>query len=782
MSRAFAHHVNRVSRAFATRISRFSRPALVWLVAVAVAGTRAFVDRISGRSRAFATQIGRLTRPALVWLVAVAVAGTRAFVDRISGRSRAFATQTSRLTRPALVWLVAVAVAGTRAFADRMTRLARAFATQTSRLSRPALVGLITVAFVGSAITISRLGGGAVAEAAPSLATASRGDLVVTVGGVGRIVEARASGQVITAAGGTAGSASGSTPGASAGAGATTVSVDAVFPRTAGFVSNFLVVPGQRVAAGQALAYLDDSGRSADAVRQAQNELSMAVLELRQVRTNDPARGVPATRRELAAARLAVVAARQHLARLRNPAHSADVSAARYDVKRAQADLEALRGGTTAAVAEAVRIARRDVEAARERLNQLLEPADPADVAAAEWELRKAEADLALLRKPPQSPTPEAIVAAHQAVTVARQNLAAAQAVVPADPAAVAAAQLELDKALAELAALQRPPASPLREELTAAEKAVDAARLKLAKLQRPASRAAVAAARLDLERAQAELRKLQAGPSPAAFAAARQAVSAASARLAQLLGPPLRADITAARLEVRRAQADLAVLRARGRPSRIGVSFARLKVEAARARLAAARYNRRLLTVRAPAEGTVAALMTVPGVPVDQSTPVAAVAALDRLAVTVDLSEFDVARVRRGMRAVVRVDALGGRAFPGKVLFAALTGNDSAGLVTFPVRVSLTRSTGVRPGMNVSVRIIVAERHDVVQVPLEAVTQDEEDRNVVRVKNASGRISVRRVKLGLANNERVQIAKGVRAGEHVLVEESPESVGGEEE
>jgi RND family efflux transporter MFP subunit len=219
-------------------------------------------------------------------------------------------------------------------------------------------------------------------------------------------------------------------------------------------------------------------------------------------------------------------------------------------------------------------------------------------------------------------------------------------------------------------------------------------------------------------------------------------------------------------------------VLRARGRPSAALTAFAELKVRAARARLTGARLATQLLTVRSPSGGTVTALLTIPGAPVDASTPIAAVANLDRLAVSVDLSEFDVAQVRRGMNATVSVDALGGKTFAGRVLFAALSGNDNGGVVTFPVRVGLKRAGGLRPGMNVSVRIMVAQHRDVVQVPLDAVTSDEEDRPIVTVLGPEGESS-RRVTLGLENNKNVEIIKGLEEGERVMVAAEE---GGEEE
>jgi HlyD family secretion protein len=409
------------------------------------------------------------------------------------------------------------------------------------------------------------------------------------------------------------------------------------------------------------------------------------------------------------------------LARLLRGARPAEVSAARLDVKRTEADLEALLGGTPEGRAEAILIAQHNAQLAQERLDRILAPPNAADVAGAEADVRRAESDLAVLFKPGAGTVPE---------------------------------------------------------ELTAARAAVAAARARLARLLAPPNPADVTAARLDLERAQAELRRLQAGPSPAALAAARQAVDSARARLAQLLGPPLPADVAAARFDVFKAEADLAVLRARGGPaSALDVALTRLKVVGAQLRLASARFARPLLTVRAPSAGTVTALLTVAGAPVDPLTPIAAVADLERLAVTLDLSEFDVARVKPGLRAVVSVDALGGKSFPGKVLFAALSGVNNGGVVTFPVRVGIAHAAGLRPGMNVSVRIVVAKRLDVVQVPLEAVSRDEEDRAIVTVVDAAGETSDRQVTLGLASIKNVEIVKGLRVGERVILPEaqSPE-------
>jgi HlyD family secretion protein len=159
-----------------------------------------------------------------------------------------------------------------------------------------------------------------------------------------------------------------------------------------------------------------------------------------------------------------------------------------------------------------------------------------------------------------------------------------------------------------------------------------------------------------------------------------------------------------------------------------------------------------------------------VVGAPVDATTPIATVADLDHLSANVSLSEFDVAEVHRGLRAVVGVDALGGKKLPGKVAFAAPTGIDNAGVVTFPVRVDIRRAKGLRPGMSVSVHIILEQARNVVTVPLDAVAGADGERPTVTVMAPSGKTKVQKVELGIEDNKSVQIVSGLRPGAQIVL------------
>lgn len=574
---------------------------------------------------------------------------------------------------------------------------------------RRALMVLAMVAALATAVTVWRLQGDAVAQASPNLATATKGPIVVTVGGVGRIVESRLSGQRTA---GAATSSASSTGSAAAPAGS-------VFPRTTGTVSRVLVAVGDRVSPGELLALVDDGGTAAAARAQAEIDLETALVEL------------PPTAQSsaLSLAQATVRLARQKLRRARGPADRADLAAVTAEVKKARADLWALRRpAVQGPTAEAITAARTAVTAAQKKLERLTGPPDSAAVATAHAELKRAEADLeALVRSDRTQPvTQKEIDAAKAAINAARLRLEKLTG--PADAADVSAAQLDLERAKAELAALLRAPAGPSKQAIAAAEQALVAAKAKRDKIRQGMPAADVATAEFELDKA--------------------------------------RIDLQTVRASLRRAS--LGGVRAADVPARVGM----LKIKGAQNRLEAARTAEGLLEVRSPWDGIVSQVFTTAGATVDATTPIAAVSDLDNLAVSVDLSEFDVAQVEEGMRATVSVDALGGDTFPGEVTLVAFTGSDNGGIVTFPVLVSIVDSEDVKPGMNTSVRIVVAQKQNAVRVPLEAVTTDEEDRSFVTILDASGQEVRRKVKTGLESNKLVEIVDGLSHGTRVVLPE----------
>jgi len=145
------------------------------------------------------------------------------------------------------------------------------------------VVGSFIALALGTGVGLWQLSGDS-APASTPVARAVKDDIVVSVGGVGRIVQATSSAEIAvpgTASGGagataalagSAASGTGSAPGA-----ATTAPADGVFPRTSGRIVKFLVAPGDHVVAGQPLALLDDGETSAATTKLARNDVETAV-------------------------------------------------------------------------------------------------------------------------------------------------------------------------------------------------------------------------------------------------------------------------------------------------------------------------------------------------------------------------------------------------------------------------------------------------------------------------------------------------------------------------
>jgi len=294
-------------------------------------------------------------------------------------------------------------------------------------------------------------------------------------------------------------------------------------------------------------------------------------------------------------------------------------------------------------------------------------------------------------------------------VTRAEAALAAAQAQQTLTeagprPGEVAAAQAELRAAEARLAE-----AAAGRDQLTAG--AIDA--------ELAAARAQLAAAQAEEKAAQEALRllrdqKAQEWKQEVAslrLRAAGQNLAAAEARLAladkdalaQVRAAQATVQVAAAQRDVAQAQLDL--LQASATPEEVAAAEA--DVDQTQASLEAARATLDQATLRAPFAGTIASLDVAPGETILPGQIVLVLAELDRLQVeTTDLSERDVAHVRVGQSATVRIEPLG-IDVPGRVADVALQATTVGGDVVYTVVIELDEQpAGLRWGMSARVEI----------------------------------------------------------------------------
>jgi Cu(I)/Ag(I) efflux system membrane fusion protein len=172
-------------------------------------------------------------------------------------------------------------------------------------------------------------------------------------------------------------------------------------------------------------------------------------------------------------------------------------------------------------------------------------------------------------------------------------------------------------------------------------------------------------------------------------------------------------------------------------------------------------------LHIHSPFDGTVMKIGAREGSRITSATEIYMIADLSRVWVLVDVYENELPWVKAGDTAEMRLPAVPGRVFTGKVsyIYPYLEGKTR----TNKVRIEFANSERLlKPEMYANVRIKADARGNAVIVPAEAIVRSGKH-NLVFVQRAPGKFEPRQVRLGVASDGRVQILAGLAPGERVV-------------
>lgn len=243
--------------------------------------------------------------------------------------------------------------------------------------------------------------------------------------------------------------------------------------------------------------------------------------------------------------------------------------------------------------------------------------------------------------------------------TMVGSQLSAAEAGIQSAQAGVSAAQQDVDAAQARLNSAQAQAREVQANEIKTAR---DLDRMKhliaedvVSQQQYDAAVAAAEAFRAALDAARSAAVEAQKG-----VAVAESRLTQARARLAQAGAEARAAETAPEQVSVSRAQA----------------ASAEAKVEQMKAALDQAQLNLSYTSVKAPISGWVSKKSLELGQVVQAGQPLLAIVPLEDIWVTANFKETQLKNLRPGQRAILSVDALGGRKFKGHVdSIAAATG-----------------------------------------------------------------------------------------------------------
>ncbi len=286
------------------------------------------------------------------------------------------------------------------------------------------------------------------------------------------------------------------------------------------------------------------------------------------------------------------------------------------------------------------------------------------------------------------------------------------------------------------------------RTQYEVAQQAVTQAREALSLAREGSRQEQKRVASLAVDRAQEQLRLAEAGRRQVEIAARDLEVARVSLRQAE---ESLRLAYAS------RGQYDVAVA---------GVNAARAGVGQAVASKDYARTSEGKYSIFSPISGVVASRSVDVGEGAASGTSVMRIVNANPIRLEANVTELDIDKVKLGDEGLTTVDGLPGKTFVGRV--AAITPQAQKDQRNYIVRLEVDNAEGlIKAGMFARVKLVTAEKNDVVVVDRDCVVEQGANRLLYVVEN--GVVKIRKAELGITNASQMEITSGLRAGEMLV-------------
>lgn len=146
-----------------------------------------------------------------------------------------------------------------------------------------------------------------------------------------------------------------------------------------------------------------------------------------------------------------------------------------------------------------------------------------------------------------------------------------------------------------------------------------------------------------------------------------------------------------------------------------------------------------------------------------------------DNLNVVMSVDELDINSIKVGQKAEVTSSLYTDTTFSGTISKIALEGTAQNGVTTFSVTISLDEIKDLKPGMSVSIEIILEKSENALSLPLSAVQKDDKGYFVYKTNKTTDvtdellQQSKTYVEVGLTNTAYAELKSGLSEGDTVI-------------
>ncbi|NLY43197.1 MAG: efflux RND transporter periplasmic adaptor subunit [Clostridiaceae bacterium] len=203
-------------------------------------------------------------------------------------------------------------------------------------------------------------------------------------------------------------------------------------------------------------------------------------------------------------------------------------------------------------------------------------------------------------------------------------------------------------------------------------------------------------------------------------------------------------------------------------------IEIAQLEVEKLEQKL---KQQPRIL--KSPIDGIVTAVNVRKGSITNSLEPVITISNVKNLQVVANVSEYYISKIKEGQKVEIRGEAFKNNCYNGIVKKISpiakqlITGQNSETIVEIFVDV-LNEDSELKPGYSAEIKIITEEKGDALLIPYEAITQDEDNQDMVYVVR-NNRAYKRKIVTGAELETEIEVVKGIKEGEKVILNPSKE-------
>ena len=182
-------------------------------------------------------------------------------------------------------------------------------------------------------------------------------------------------------------------------------------------------------------------------------------------------------------------------------------------------------------------------------------------------------------------------------------------------------------------------------------------------------------------------------------------------------------------------------------------------------------------MTVTAPYAGIVQELNVTEGMEATEDAPLFVLNGTQAYLLTVAVDELDIASVEVGQTAAVVLDAIADVEYTATVTRISGAGDYQNGVTSYDVTLDLDETEKLLPGMSARADILIAEKTDVLLIPVSAISRKDGRMFVTVVPDPTAATEVKtgnpqeevEVSVGLINGTHAEILSGVEEGQFVL-------------